>query len=107
MRLEVSDLDFALLAGGIIMKSTSSILLTFIGGPFDGFDGWISSDEELPQCIDVPLNAAAAQIFGMNFGTTNIPKFAIYRRRDQGESVSYRFHRTHTGKTTAGSDPSS
>ena len=67
-------------------------VLTFVGGPFDGFDEMIASDEELPRCVALPMDGNAEQIFGIKFKHSKLPRVAIYTLHDGEGSAYYRFH---------------
>ena len=72
------------------MNAPSSIQLSFVGGPFDGFTQSVAAGRsELPEAVALPLNHDADLIFGV--GGTVSPRVALYRRHETEQSIEYRF----------------
>lgn len=76
---------------GEVTDTESLSTLTFVGGPFDGFEEAISPDEELPDCIALPMNDTAEQIFGVQFCNNQVPRVAVYQLSEFGGATAYHF----------------
>jgi hypothetical protein len=69
--------------------------LTFVGGPFDGFDEQIPAHETLPRCVALPMNEDASEVFGIEVANQGLPRIAIYKLHMKQGSASYQFHKIH------------
>jgi hypothetical protein len=74
-----------------VTESETLLTLTFVGGPFDGFEEAVGPDEDLPDCIALPMNDKAEQIFGIQFSNHEVPRVAVYTLCGLGGTTAYHF----------------